>query len=98
MYFNLQQGLNYVSQYFQCCGGFTPSTSQFSMQDFVVLRWHAAAKCCLKVLKILEKANFLSSLKFKFSPKPLVIVANFLIISKLKTFLAATRGFAAVCF
>ena len=92
----------FVMEFFETCGGFTPSTSRISMQSCVVLRWQAAEKCCLKVLKIQQREDprqiFRPDQNLNFPQNHLILWQISSPSQIKKQFLLAGPGFAAVSF
>ena len=94
----IQQGRKKFSvlNSFKTYGGFTPSTSQISMQSFVVLRCLAAEKCCLKILKIQQRGDprviFRSVQKFNFFRNHLILLQISCTFHIWKPFDAAAHG------
>ena len=97
---DIQQGDKNVfdSKAFETYGGLTPSTSQISIPSLVVLRCPAAAQRCCKVLKIQQRGYpreiFSIRSKFKFLPKQPDMLANFMLVSYLKTILRCRHPFS----
>ena len=87
----IQQGQKNFSvlNSFETYGGFTPSTSQISIQSFVVLRCLAAEEMLPETFENTAKGgpqgNFSIGSKFIILLKPSHLIANFLHISYLKT-------------
>ena len=81
---------------FKTYGRYTPSTSQISMQSFVVLRCLAAEKCCLKILKIQQRGDprviFRSVQKLNFFRNHLILLQISCTFHIRKPFDAAEHG------